>query len=91
MPKINPLADAYQRAGTGFLAHRIEGMFRVLKTPEDVALHNSIQREVMKIGTDDPSGLERFYKLIATKMLEDRTRLTFSEFVSEAILKVPKT
>ena len=90
MAKINLLADAYQRAGTGFLAHRIEGMFRVLKTPEDIALHNAIQREVMAIITDDPKMLETFYKRIAGKMLEERSRLTFSEFVAEAILRTPK-
>lgn len=83
MPEDKPLADAYRRAGNDFLARRIEGMFRVLKTPEDVALHNSIQKEIMEMVAGEPL---KFYRLIAYELLEKKmVRRTFRKIVAEAI------
>jgi len=83
MPDDRPLADAYRRAGNDFLAQRLEGLFRVLKTPEDVALHNSIQEEVMKLVAGEPL---KFYRLIAYELLEKKmVRRTFRKIVAEAI------
>ena len=38
--------EAYQRAGDRFLAARLECVFKVLETPEDIALHNDMVKEI---------------------------------------------
>lgn len=40
------IAEGYQRAGENFLAYRLELVFKILKTPEDVALHNDVVKEI---------------------------------------------
>jgi hypothetical protein len=47
------LIRAYQQAGHGFLAYRLEKCFRLLKTPEDIALHNDMVEEIFEmLGTE---------------------------------------
>ena len=52
--KKKMLIRAYQQSGTGFLAYRLEKCFRLLKTPEDVALHNDMIEEIFAmLGTEN--------------------------------------
>lgn len=80
---------AYRRAGNDFLAQRFEGMFRQLKTPEDIALHNVIQKEIMSMVGDEPV---QFYRALAYRMLDGRkkTRRTFRQWVAGAVMGVSK-
>ncbi|MFA6281590.1 MAG: hypothetical protein WCY05_03705 [Candidatus Omnitrophota bacterium] len=52
--KKQMLIRAYQQAGHGFLAYRLEKCFRLLKTPEDIALHNDMVEEIFEmLGTEN--------------------------------------
>ncbi len=83
------IAAAYARAGNSFCAFRLEGMFRQLKTPEDVALHNAIQREVMLIIGNEKVEKNRFYRMIEHGLLERDTkaRWSFAKIVAKAITR----
>ena len=83
------ISGAYRRAGNDFLAQRLEGMFRVLKTPEDIALHNVIQKEIMLMVGDEPI---QFYRALAFRLLDGRkkARRKFRRWVAEAIMGVSK-
>lgn len=43
------LYKSYQRAGPDFLAYRMEKLFVKIETPKDIALHNDILSEVLRI------------------------------------------
>ena len=43
------LFKMYDKAGRNVLAHRVQHLFHPIKTPEDIALHNDILAEVLKI------------------------------------------
>ncbi len=89
MPDSESLKAAYSRAGEDFFSFRLMGMFRELKTPEDVALHNVIQREVMTMLGDKPNN---FYRLLAHRLLSDDTlgRKALRAIVADSILKATK-
>jgi len=40
---------SYQRAGSSFLAYKLERIFTRMETPEDVALHNDILKDVLSM------------------------------------------
>lgn len=84
------LSAAYRRAGGDLLAQRIEGMFRQLKTPEDVALHNAIQKEIMAMVPREDAA--KFYQTIQAQMLfeKKKARKRFRDIVSWSILSVAK-
>ena len=83
------IASAYGRAGQGFLAFRLEGMFRQLKTPEDIALHNAIQREVMLMVGKDAGGKDEFYRMLEHRLLnpDKRPRWSFTKMVANILTK----
>lgn len=84
------ISAAYGRAGNDFLAHSLEGMFRELRTPEDVALHNVIQRDVMLMVGDSAV---KFYRVLGNLLetkVERKARRSFRDVVAEAILDVAK-
>lgn len=89
MPDGKAIASAYGRAGNSFLAYRLEGMFRQLKTPEDVALHNSIQREVMLMIGNEKMEKDSFYRMVEHDLLDrDRkARWSFAKTVAKAITR----
>ena len=43
------LFKMYSNAGRNVLAHRLQHLFHPIKTPADIALHNDILAEVIKI------------------------------------------
>ena len=60
------LYKAYRGAGTGYLAYRLGRLFVKIETPEDIALHNDILSEVLKmIGGEE----QQFLKAIAEDLL----------------------
>lgn len=89
MPDGKAIASAYASAGNSFLAYRLEGMFRQLKTPEDVALHNAIQREVMLMIGKEKLEKDSFYRMIEHDLLERGTkaRWSFAKTVAKAITR----
>ncbi len=89
MPDGKAIVAAYERAGNSFLAYRLEGMFRQLKTPEDVALHNALQREVMLMIGNDNKDKDSFYRMVEHGLLErDRkARWFFTKMVAKAITR----
>ena len=57
---------AYMKAGADFLAYRMQRLFTKIETPEDIALHNDVLKEVLLI----VSGKEQeFFKTLAEDML----------------------
>ncbi len=78
------LLASYERAGNDFLASRLEGAFRLLKTPEDVALHNVIVKEVLVMVTGKEQ-VNRFYRLMARGLLEKQAKRSFLKIAAEAI------
>ncbi len=78
------LLASYERAGNDFLASRLEGAFRLLKTQEDVALHNVIVEEILAM----VSGKEKvntFYRLMARSLFEKQAKRSFLKIAAEAI------
>ncbi len=90
MPDGKALASAYSRAGTDFLANRLEGMFRVIKTQEDIALHNIVQKEVFLMVGESRPEIGKFYRLLAGRILakreETKTKESFLKKVADSIL-----
>lgn len=86
MPQDNNLSSAYARAGHDFLAGDLECMFRVIKTPEDIAMHNVIQAKVFKMIGEDMEKANKFYRLLAGKLLKKRAKRSFLNQLSEVLL-----
>ena len=78
------LLAGYERAGNDFLASRLEGAFRLLKTQDDVALHNVIVEEILAMVTGKEN-VNRFYRLMARSLLEKQAKRSFLKMVAEAI------
>jgi hypothetical protein len=83
------ISAAYGRAGSDFLANRLEGMFREIKTPEDIALHNVILKEVIAMIGDQPV---KFYRVLAHSILlkESKAKKSLYRKVVDSILSVAK-
>ena len=82
----NLLSQAYSRAGSDFLASDLEYMFRVIKTPEDIAMHNVIQAKIFKMIGQDKAQVNRFYRMLAHKLLLKRAKRSFLKMVSEVLI-----
>ena len=61
--------EAYQRAGDRFLAARLECVFKVLETPEDIALHNDMVREINALMMHEKSTKQWFILRVAGVIL----------------------
>ena len=81
-----PLSDAYRRAGNDFLAADLECMFRVIKTPEDMALHNVVQDKVFEMVGQDKAEVNMFYRRLAHKLLRKRAKRSFLKQLSEVLI-----
>ena len=62
--------EAYQRAGDKFLAGRLESVFKVLETPEDIALHNDMIREINMLLMHDKTDRQWFILRLAGAILK---------------------
>ena len=51
--KQDTLTDCYQRAGIDFLALKLMGMFRMIRTEQDMARHNDILHDVLAMMGDE--------------------------------------
>ena len=80
------LSDAYLRAGHDFLAADLECMFRVIKTPEDIALHNVIQKKVFEMVGQDKAKVNMFYRNLAHRLLQKRAKQSFLKQLSEVLI-----
>jgi len=80
------LQDAYKRAGEAFLAADLEVMFRNIKTDEDMAAHNLMQRKIFKMIGQDEYEVSSFYRRIAHKLLEKRAKKSFIKTLCEVII-----
>jgi hypothetical protein len=49
MSKQDMLKRAYADAGRGFMAYRLEKCFRLIKTQEDIAIHNDVMEEIFEM------------------------------------------
>lgn len=49
MKKDQIIIHGYARAGDDFLAHKLRKVFTLLKTPEDMALHNDMIRDIQSM------------------------------------------
>ena len=87
MPDGKAIKAAYGMAGEDFLAHRLQGMFRELKSPESIALHNVIQEEVMLMLGPDVEVAGKMYRLIAHALLKKKARWSFRKIVASALLQ----
>jgi len=81
-----PLSTGYRRAGTDFLAADLECMFRVIKTPEDVALHNVIQAKIFEMIGQDKAEVNMFYRRLAHKLLLKRAKRSFLKQLSQVLI-----
>ena len=80
------LREGYSRAGNDFLADRLEGLFRLLKSPEDIALHNAIVEEVLRMVGHDKGKANRFYRLMARGILEEYAGKRFRKIIAEVLI-----
>lgn len=90
MPDGAALSAAYRRAGDDLLGHRLMDMVKVLHTPEDVAAHNAVCKEVYLMIKDNQKNT--FYQYLAGLILgqEKRVKRTFAKWLAESILPVGK-
>ena len=51
------LIEVYKRAGTDFLAYRMQHLLVIMESPKDMALHNDALKELMQL----ISGNETFF------------------------------
>ena len=80
------LKQAYRRAGNDFLAKDLECMFRVIRTPEDMAAHNFVQAKVFEmIGQEKIHG-NMFYRALSHKLLLKRAKQSFLQKVAAVIV-----
>ncbi len=84
------LAEGYRRAGSDFLANRLEGMFRILKTPEDVALHNVVMGEILQMVGSEKVDANKFFKVLAHNILEKEAKESLLKKVAKSIFSVAK-
>ncbi len=86
MEKDKLISDGYSRAGVDFLAADLEPMFRILRTPEDVALHNVITKKVFDMIGQDKIEVNRFYRTFAGKLLQERVKKSFLRQLCEVLI-----
>ncbi len=86
MSQDTNLSSAYRRAGSDFLASDLECMFRVIKTPEDIAMHNVIQAKVFKMVGQDKAKVNMFYRRLAHRLLKKRAKRSFLKQLSEVLI-----
>ncbi len=84
------LSKGYRRAGSDFLANRLEGMFRILETPEDVALHNVVMEEVLEMVGSEKINANRFFKVLAHNILVKEAKQILLKDVVKSIFSVAK-
>ena len=92
------LSDAYRRAGEDFLADDLTKMFRIIKTPEQMAEHNMILRKVMSMIGDpekDKMGKAKlFFRSLAHGLLYEEkkknARKGFLKRIAGSIMSVSK-
>jgi len=58
----------------------------VIKTPEDMALHNVTQEKVFKMIGQDKAQVNLFYRALAHKLLREQTRRSFLEMATEVLI-----
>ena len=80
------LKQAYRRAGNDFLAKDLECMFRVIKTPDDIATHNIMQAKVFEMIGQDKIHATMFYRALSHKLLLERSKKTFLQNVAAVIV-----
>ena len=80
------LLNGYRMAGSDFLATEIEGMFRNIVTPEDIALHNITLQKVLAMLGSDP---KLFFKELARRSIEAK-RKSYARMVAETIFITSK-
>lgn len=80
------IKQAYQRAGEDFLAADLEVMFRVIKTDEDKAYHNLIQKKIFEMIGQDQMQVNVFYRTLAHKLLQKRAKKSFIKQLCEVII-----
>ena len=90
MNKKQMLIRAYQQAGHGFLAYRLEKCFRLLKTPEDIALHNDMVEEIFEMLGTENKWIELINKM-ADSVYESPKRKMFKRFSQWIITIANKT
>ena len=80
------LKGAYQRAGEAFLAADLEVMFRDIKTDEDMAAHNLMQKKIFDMIGQDQAQVNIFYRGLAHKLLQKRAKKSFIKQLCEVII-----
>jgi hypothetical protein len=80
----------YQQAGPEFLADRLQGMFNIIETKEDVALHNVVLQEVLKMLGSDKETQKRFYQILSNDILAQKAKISLLRKVVNTILAVAK-
>lgn len=85
------LLHAYQAAGRGFLAYRLEKLFTKIETPADIALHNDILADVLKmVEGDDLAFMQSLSEIILYKREKKckRKYITFLETIAGLIMNI---
>lgn len=80
------LKQAYRRAGEAFLAADLEVMFRNIKTDEDIAAHNLMQKKIFNMIGSEQAVASVFYRTLAHKLLEKRAKKSFIKQLCEVII-----
>lgn len=87
------LTDCYRRAGIEFLAVKLMGMFRVIRTEQDMARHNEILRDVLTMMGDEENR-KTIYGQIAGAILIGKVKvggkLGLCRIVADRILALGK-
>ncbi len=66
------ITKLYMLGGADLLAHRLSQLFTEIETPEDIALHNDVVREVLEmVNTEPPSEIATSAELALVRRIAD--------------------
>jgi hypothetical protein len=81
------LSTCYRLAGNDFLASDLESIFRDLKTPEDIALHNVMVKKVVKMVGQDKLKATFFYRALSHRLLRKRAKQSLLKQIAQVLNK----
>ena len=81
------ISTCYRLAGNDFLASDLECIFRDLKTPEDIALHNHMVKKVVKMVGQDKLEATFFYRAMSHRLLRKRAKMSLIKQIAEVLNK----
>jgi len=89
----NFLVNGYKAAGQDFLAVRLDRVFKILMTPEDVARHNDVMSDILAMVEEeesDKANMGFLRNAAQVILLAGRRRIAVLKGIGRAIIRHSK-